>query len=117
VALTDKYVVLKAEDWTEALLGLQLAGHEEAVIELARSTVKEGSYFVIRDSDVFGAQGLFSYAANIRTAVEFTEATGLSVMTDDVRDRLMELANDLVSIGCDWMENVHARNATAKIPD
>lgn len=116
MALTDKYTVIKTEDWAAALMSLHLAGQDSLATELATSAVEEG-YFVIRSTDVFGAQGLFSYAANIRTAVEFTEATGLSVMTDEVRDALLDLANELVMTGCDWQEAHSSHNATAKIPD
>jgi hypothetical protein len=113
VALSDKYVVIKADRWGELLMSLDLAGQGALAETAAAQAPIDGDYFVIRDQDVFAAQGLFAYASNIRTAVEFTQTVGLSVMTDEVRDRLLDLANELVDTACSWME----ADVSVKVPD
>lgn len=115
--LSEKYVVVKTEDWVALTTALQTGRCEEA-LQHACSAPLAGDYFVIREQDVFGAQGLYAYAANIRTAVEFTQSTGLSVMTQATERHLMDLADDLVETGAVWQERQQSVSSSyAKIPD
>lgn len=116
MSLSDEYVVLHKEAW-DAVLAALAQGECRAAAVAALDAPVAGGTFVLREGDVLAAQGLFSYAANIRTAVEFTEHNGLSVMTDDVRDRLNNLANDVTQMGCDWQENAAVASATVQVAD
>lgn len=111
----DEHVVLHAGAWA-ALRDLILSGEGAAPMAeaLVRDAEVEHDTWVVSSADVLGAQALFSFAADIRTAVEFTDFTGLSVMTDEYRDALNQRANALVERGCDWQLALDdARDATA----
>lgn len=112
----DQTVVLSKEAWADLVDALAKGDLRRATLAAIGAPVAEET-FVLRETDVLAAQGLFSYAANIRTAVEFTEANGLCVMTDDVRSRLSDIANDVVQLGCDWEERRAAASATIQPSD
>lgn len=98
MTMAQKYYVLKADEvGDEALEDVALA---------------EGTYFVIRDQDVFGAASLFGYAHLIQTTLELDRARDHEVLDDVERARLSTLADDLVSLALDWQ----IRGGT-KVPD
>ena len=84
-------VVVPSELWEAMLTALQLGLAEEA-LNTATVAPLQGEFVVVQETDVLASQGLFSYAANVRTAVEFTETNGLCVMTDETRTTLTDLA-------------------------
>lgn len=116
MTLTDQYAVLDRGAW-RTLLDALAAGDLNGAVNAALAAQVEGGTFVLRESDVLAAQGLFSYASNIRTAVEFTESNGLCVMTDEVKDSLNSLANDVIQMGCDWEERRATAGATIQTSD
>lgn len=116
MTLTNDYAVLHQEAWADLIAALA-RGDLSAAVSAALDARVAGETFVLRESDVLAAQGLFSYASNIRTAIEFTETNGLCVMTDEVRESLNGLANDVVQMGCDWEERRSASGATIQPSD
>jgi hypothetical protein len=116
VSLTNDHVLVDREAWVRLIEALG-QGDLNGAVTAALSAQVPGEFFVLRETDVLAAQGLFSYAANIRTAVEFTQQQGLCVMTDEVRDRLTNLANDVVQMGCDWEERLADSGATIQPAD
>lgn len=113
---TDDYAVLNREAWTTLIDALG-RGDLSGAINAALAAPVTGDTFVLHETDVLAAQGLFSYAANIRTAVEFTQSQGLSVMTDEVKDRLNGIANDAMMRGCEWEERLLRSGATVQPSD
>lgn len=101
--LSDKYVVVSTEDWAAMVQALQTGRNDDA-LHIATSAPVSGDYYVIREGDVLASQGLYSYAGNIRTAVEFTQCSGLSVMTEETQQQLTGLADDLMETGALWYE-------------
>jgi hypothetical protein len=111
--MRDKYVVIKAEDWEIYLADLLEKKLRKTVDDLETLPLK-GDYFVIRDQDVFAPAGLWAYASNIHTAVDFTDTLGLSVMEEDTRASLLGLADELVTAADKW---AHRDPKSIKIPD
>lgn len=116
MSITDQYVVLDREAWV-ALVAALAEGDPQAAAVAALGAQVPGEVFVLRETDVLAPQALYGYAATIRTAVEFTEQHGLSVMTDEVSDRLTNLANDVTQMGCDWHERQTSASATIQASD
>lgn len=113
--LSENYVVVETPAWG-ALQQALAVGDIEAARLIATEAPVSGDYHVIREDDVLAAQGLYAYAATIRTAVEFTQASGLSVMLQETEDALNDLADDLMETGACWQSHQQA-NATAQRSD
>jgi hypothetical protein len=92
--IDGKYVVIPAETATAA--------------EKAHG-LPDDSFFVIRDSDVFGCAGLWSYAHTILTALEIDGRR--KHLTSEEADRLRKLAHSLAGLLDDWSSR------SRKIPD
>lgn len=69
------------------------------------------SYFVIRDTDVFGAQALYGYAHLIQAALELDALPGRAFFSDIERIRLQQQADGLAALAGDWLTR------SKKIPD
>jgi hypothetical protein len=107
--MDPKYIVIKKQDWENAIdrlgVGTDLAYMETLPIE--------GGYFVVREQDVFAPAGLYAYAANIHSAIEFQDTLGPSVMEEEVRERLMVLADELATMADKWKTD----RSSKKVPD
>lgn len=107
--MKPKYHVIKIEDWEETVAP-QL---DEADAVLVENGFISGEFFVVRDQDVFAPAGLYAYAANIHSAIEFQDTLGPSVMEEDVRERLLVLADELTTLAEKWKAN----RTSKKVPD
>jgi hypothetical protein len=67
----------------------------------------EGTFFVIRSSDVFGAPALYAYAHLIQTAVELDGQR--RIFTDDERVRMEETAEYAVELAQEWQKRGDGR--------
>lgn len=86
----DKYKVVKSDDGEE---------------------LKPGTYFVIRDTDVFGSQALYGYAHLILAALELDSLPDKSFFGLDERTRLELYVDDLSLLASYWLTR------SKKIPD
>lgn len=109
--LGEKYKVIKTEDWAIFQAHLHSQG-QFALLEHSNQLEINGEYFVVREQDVFAPAGLYAYASNIRTALEFSEVSGLTLISDETKERLNELADLLVSMAQQWQQR-----SWFKIPD
>lgn len=86
----DKYRVVKAGDQEE---------------------LAPGSFFVIRDTDVFGAQSIYGYAHIILAALELDDLPQREFFSQDERARLEAYADELAGLASAWLTRAK------KIPD
>lgn len=100
--MRQKYVVVKQEDWENDLESRDIS-----------YLIIDGDYFVIRQSDVFGAATLYAYAHLIQTALELHVSRGEDVFTISEVEYLETLANDLVEKAQKWQADA----AFKKVPD
>lgn len=107
--MDDKYVVIKKADWENYLSEDRDLWYDDAV-----QLPITGGHFVVREQDIFAPAGLYAYSANIRTSLEFMEyAAPLGFLTDDERERLYALADDLATTAMKWQSGETMR----KVPD
>lgn len=98
--MKQKYVVLKVEDVpTDVLHAWKAEG----------KALDEGSFFVIRDTDVFGPAALFGYAHILQTVVELNRLR--PSFTPEEADYLSETGDALVSLALRWQQS------SGKVPD
>lgn len=114
--LNEKYAVLKRNEYEEIVGLLEASGRPDLANALADTQIR-GDFFVIREHDVFGAQGLYAYAANIRSSMEFTEATGFSIVPDHVADSMDSLCETLVTTAQEWDDAKSKGTVASRIPD
>lgn len=72
--------------------------------------LEEGTYFVIRSQDVFGAAALYGYAHLLQTGLELDRIRPR--LSDEECGRLERLAEDVVKLAHEWQ-----KRGDAKIPD
>lgn len=72
----------------------------------------EGSYFVVRSSDIFASAGIYGYAHSIQSMLEVDALPGRSFLGDAERAYLESMADALFQVGLLWNQE-QAR----KIPD
>lgn len=98
----SKYVVFKREDW-EAIRGeFQMMLAEDKALGVAEA-FEVADTFVLRSSDVFGAQALFGYAHLIQTVLEVEALPSrFKLFTDDERKYLMDLVELVNETGLEW---------------
>lgn len=116
MTLTNDYVVLHRDAW-EGLLAALTTGDQTGAAVAALTAPVDGDTYVVRESDPLAAQGLYSYAANLRTAIEFTQQQGLCVMTDETASALATLAEQITMLGCTWQEKQETSGATVQAAD
>lgn len=112
--LSEKYVVVKAEDWYDHLSRDEVSSVEAERLEALRIG---GEFFVVRQDDVYAPSGLFAYAANVRTSVEVIKFLGLSLMTRDMQDHLLDFADSLTETALHWQRDHETRKRPPRIPD
>lgn len=119
----DRHVVVREEDWDQLLNILhQGGGSHPATFSLAERMPLAMDHYLITEDDVFGAQGMFAYAACIHSAVEYTAVAGLSLMTQEQEDHLTGMAMEITNTATRWMERRKARHDagqpnTLRVPD
>ena len=62
------------------------------------------TYFVIRDSDVLGAAGLWAYVYNLQTVLELVEK-GLTTIAPEEINHLYELREYTSELAAKWQES------------
>jgi hypothetical protein len=116
MAISEKYTVIKTEDWHRLLMALSEQGHSHMAGEPLVNLPIEHEYFVVRQQDVFAPAGLYAYAANVRTTVEAIGVLGLSLMSDNTRDQLLDFADALVETAARWSDEHERRKIPVHIP-
>lgn len=72
----------------------------------------EGSYFVVRSSDIFASAGIYGYAHSIQSMLEVDALPERQFLRSGEREYLESMADDLFQIGLAWNQA-----ASRKIPD
>lgn len=108
--ISDKYVVMKREEYNQFAAHLHAQG-QFALLEHLQQLQIIQDYFVIREHDVFAPAGLYAYASNIRTALEFAE-TGITIIDPEEKQRLLDFADLLNGAADAW-----SKRQWFKIPD
>jgi hypothetical protein len=100
----QKYVVLKREDYDTLIEG-------EIRHDLLPATIDPATVFVIREQDVFGPQALFGYSHTIQSALELDSLPDRRIFSNEERDRLRILADQLFELALSW------QRSPKKVPD
>ena len=74
--------------------------------------LEEGSYFVIRSSDIFASAGIYGYAHSIQSMLEVDALPGRRFLAPAEREYLEHMADVLFQVGLDWNQA-----AGRRIPD
>lgn len=110
MALEPKYVVVKKDDWKSLLDRFTNDTTERSWLE---GVPIKGGHFVVREQDVFAPAGLYAYAANIHSALEVIDVLdGVGISQED-RERLRALADDLTDTADKWVSS----ETDKKLPD
>ncbi len=99
----EKGLIIVADNVTQKFVVFR-AGESEPL--------PEGTYFVVRSSDIFASSGVYGYAHTIQSMLEVDALPDRSFLADSERAYLESLADDLFQIGLLWNQE-QAR----KIPD
>lgn len=99
----DKYIVLKTED-----LASFTKAERQKVEALA---LDSGTFFVIREQDVFGPQALYGYCHLIQSSLEVDSLPGRATFNSPERSRLSRLADYLHTLAGRWARS------PKKVPD
>lgn len=65
--------------------------------------LEPGSYFVIRDTDLFSAPGLWAYAQAIMTIVEMSN-TREGILTDEEREHMKSVMDVAATLASAWQQ-------------
>ena len=74
--------------------------------------LEEGTYFVVRSSDIFASAGIYGYAHSIQSMLEVDALPERQFLRSGEREYLESMADDLFQIGLAWNQA-----ASRKIPD
>lgn len=74
--------------------------------------LEEGTYFVVRSTDIFASAGLYGYAHSIQSMLEVDALPERQFLQSGEREYLESLADDLFQVGLAWNQA-----ASRKIPD
>lgn len=110
MSLSEKYFVIKNDDWFDLVRDGVITDQQAIQIEGAFLT---GGHFVVREQDVFAPAGLYAYAANIRTTLEVLDTLPLGGLGEEQRRSLLELADNLADTADKWQ----AGETMKKLPD
>ena len=73
--------------------------------------LEQGTYFVIRDTDIIGLDALYSYLSSVQTVLAMDNRPGRAFLKSEEREELERLEDYLTNLSTEW-----ARSGKGRLP-